>query len=172
MTLNLNLDPELEERLKREAEREGVLVDKCALELLERHLPPQGQQKNLIHLLQSWIDEADDQEQRETGEYLVQALDEDRLSDRRLFPPELKGESPSSRASVKEARQNFRAVLDDVAMGLEVTILRRGTPVARLVPPPEEREPLPSRQEFRKTIRVSGQPLSEQVIEWRDQERY
>ncbi|MEE8586180.1 MAG: hypothetical protein V3T83_15155 [Acidobacteriota bacterium] len=93
MTLNLHLDPELEERLKREAEREGVLVDKCALKLLERHLPPQGHQKNLIHLLQSWIDEADDQEQKETGDYLIHALDEDRLSSRRLFPPQLKGET-------------------------------------------------------------------------------
>jgi hypothetical protein len=45
----------------------------------------------LVALLQSWIDEGDDQEQRGTGEYLIQALDEDRLSDRRLFPPELKG---------------------------------------------------------------------------------
>jgi putative addiction module component (TIGR02574 family) len=42
-------------------------------------------------LLQSWIVDGDAQEQRQTGEYLVQALDEDRLSDRRLFPPELKG---------------------------------------------------------------------------------
>ena len=37
------------------------------------------------------------EEQRETIEYLVRALDEDRLSDRsfrrKLFPEELKGES-------------------------------------------------------------------------------
>lgn len=39
-----------------------------------------------IRLLQSWIDEGDAEEQRETGEYLMQALDEDRLSDRKLFP--------------------------------------------------------------------------------------
>ena len=32
-------------------------------------------------------------EQRETIEYLVRALDEDRLSDRKLFPKELKGKS-------------------------------------------------------------------------------
>ena len=44
-----------------------------------------------MNLLQSWIDSGDDQEQKETGDYLIQALDEDRLSDRRLFPPELKG---------------------------------------------------------------------------------
>ena len=39
----------------------------------------------LIQLLTSWR-EGDEQEQRETLEYLVQMLDEDRLSDRKLFP--------------------------------------------------------------------------------------
>ena len=42
-------------------------------------------------LLQSWIDEGNPEEQQETGEYLIRALDEDRLADRPLFPPELKG---------------------------------------------------------------------------------
>jgi hypothetical protein len=41
-----------------------------------------------IELLQSWldVDEEDAQEQRETGEFLLKALDEDRWSDRKLFP--------------------------------------------------------------------------------------
>jgi hypothetical protein len=39
----------------------------------------------LIQLLRSWR-EGDEQEQRSTWEYLKQALDEDRLSDRKLFP--------------------------------------------------------------------------------------
>jgi len=42
-------------------------------------------------LLQAWIAVGDPEEQRGTGEYLVRVLDEDRLSDRKLFPPELKG---------------------------------------------------------------------------------
>ncbi|SRR6266849_2425028 len=44
-------------------------------------------QKNsaLIQLLRSWR-EGDEQEQRKTWEYLKQALDEDRLSERKLFP--------------------------------------------------------------------------------------
>lgn len=37
-----------------------------------------------VDLLQSWFDE-DPQAQRETWEYLKVALDEDRLSDRKLF---------------------------------------------------------------------------------------
>jgi hypothetical protein len=44
-------------------------------------------QKNraLIQLLRSWR-EGDEQEQRSTWEYLKQALDEDRMSERKLFP--------------------------------------------------------------------------------------
>jgi hypothetical protein len=44
-----------------------------------------------VALPQSWIDDGDDQEQKETGDFLVQALDEDPQSNRKLFPPELKG---------------------------------------------------------------------------------
>jgi len=38
-----------------------------------------------IDLLRSWREEGDEQEQRETWEFLQQSLDEDRLSDRPLF---------------------------------------------------------------------------------------
>jgi len=48
-------------------------------------------EERLAELFQSWILEGDSQEQKETGQYLVQALDENRLSERSLFPPELKG---------------------------------------------------------------------------------
>lgn len=47
----------------------------------------------LVQLVQSWVDEGDTDEQRETFEYLVHALDEDRPSNRKLFPKELKGKS-------------------------------------------------------------------------------
>lgn len=91
MTLTFELTPELEERLTREAARQGMPVEAYALEILARHLPSTEQQAELVSLLQSWIEEGDAEEQRETGEYLIHALDEDRLSDRKLFPPELKG---------------------------------------------------------------------------------
>jgi hypothetical protein len=39
----------------------------------------------LIQLLRSWR-EGDEEEQQDTWEYLRQALDEDRLSERKLFP--------------------------------------------------------------------------------------
>jgi hypothetical protein len=42
-----------------------------------------------IDLLQSWIDGEDAEDQKETGDYLVKTLDEDRSSLRELFPSEL-----------------------------------------------------------------------------------
>lgn len=46
---------------------------------------PAADAASAIALLQSWCDE-DAQEQRETWTFLKIALDEDRLSDRKLFP--------------------------------------------------------------------------------------
>lgn len=46
---------------------------------------PSPRNQALIELLRSWR-EGDEQEQKSTWEYLKQALDEDRLSDRKLFP--------------------------------------------------------------------------------------
>lgn len=91
MTLTLTLSPELERRLTEEAQRHGLTSDQYMLQLLDRYLPRPEQRAELIALLQSWIDDGDAAEQRATGEYLVGVLDEDRLSDRKLFPPELQG---------------------------------------------------------------------------------
>jgi hypothetical protein len=91
MTLTLNLPQDLEDRLQQEAERQELPADTLILHLLDQHLPFKDIQEKLAALLRSWIVEGDPQEQKETGEYLVRALDEDRLSERRLFPLELKG---------------------------------------------------------------------------------
>ncbi|HYU34095.1 MAG TPA: hypothetical protein VEW48_18220 [Thermoanaerobaculia bacterium] len=90
MTLKIELNPELEQRLGREADRRGVPVETLTIELLDQHLPVEDRKAELVSLLQSWID-GDTEEQRETGKYLVHALDEDRLSDRKLFPADLEG---------------------------------------------------------------------------------
>ncbi|MEG3847307.1 hypothetical protein QT971_10840 [Microcoleus sp. herbarium19] len=47
-----------------------------------------ARQKALSEMLRSWREDGDEQEQKETGDYLRQALDEDRLSNRELFPHE------------------------------------------------------------------------------------
>ncbi len=91
MTLTLDLPPQLEYRLSQEAERRGITVGQFTLQLLDKHLPAKDDPPQIVSLLQSWIDEGDTAEQKETGDYLIRTLDEDRLSDRKLFPPELQG---------------------------------------------------------------------------------
>jgi hypothetical protein len=90
MTLALHLPPALEQRLIQEAKRQALRLDAYTLELLDTHLPPKAQRLELVTLLDAWIAEGDSEESRETGEYLVRVLDEDRLANRKLFPPELK----------------------------------------------------------------------------------
>ncbi|BAY88364.1 MULTISPECIES: hypothetical protein [unclassified Tolypothrix] len=91
MTLNLNLPPELEQYITLQAQQQGLSIETYTLQILKEHILPKENQSKLVNLLQSWMDEDDTDEQQETGEYLIQALDEDRLSERKLFPVELKG---------------------------------------------------------------------------------
>jgi predicted transcriptional regulator len=91
MTLTIELPPELERRLARRAQEQGIPAERLTVRLLEEHLLPLGREAELAALLRSWISDGDAQEHRETGDYLIRALDEDRLSDRPLFPAELEG---------------------------------------------------------------------------------
>lgn len=91
MTLTLNLSPELEQYLSQEANQHGLSVEALALQLLTSSIRLKQKQTEAVNLLQSWLDSEDEEEQQETGQYLTQVLDSDRLSDRKLFPAELKG---------------------------------------------------------------------------------
>ena len=91
MTLNLSLTPELELYLTQRAEQQGTSVETYTLQLLTEHILLKEKQTSQVNLLQSWLNEDDLQDQQETGEFLIHALDEDRLSERKLFPSELKG---------------------------------------------------------------------------------
>ncbi len=53
-----------------------------------QHVKLSAKNQAAIELLRSWCedDEDDEEEQKATWEFLKQALDEDRLSDRKLFP--------------------------------------------------------------------------------------
>lgn len=93
MTLTLDLPPELEQRLAKEAAQHGLSVEAMTLQLLAALLNVKQNQAETVDMLQSWIDDEDEAEQQETGLYLVQVLDEDRLSDRKLFPSEMKGQT-------------------------------------------------------------------------------
>jgi len=52
--------------------------------------PCDDQRRELVTLLQTWMAADHLEEHRETGEYLVRAIDEDRLADRKLFAPALR----------------------------------------------------------------------------------
>ncbi|MFB8791456.1 MAG: hypothetical protein U7123_22115 [Potamolinea sp.] len=74
--------------------RESVTIKPVALDASEQNTASETlevnrlaqQHKALKELTRQWIEEGDEQEQTETWEYLRQALDEDRLSNRPLFP--------------------------------------------------------------------------------------
>jgi len=91
MTLRLDLPPDLAERLRQAAEKQGLSADGYTLHLLKEPLPPTDHRAELVALLQSWIDSSEGEEQADTDNDLLQALDEDRLSDRKLYPENLKG---------------------------------------------------------------------------------
>lgn len=90
--MTLTLPPDLERRLSEAAAEWGLDLEKFTVKVLDEALPA-DRTANAVALLQSWIDADDTEiaEQKGTGDYLIRALDEDRLSDRKLFPPELKG---------------------------------------------------------------------------------
>lgn len=63
-------------------------IDKILPEEAGKFVLPNMDVNQALALLQSWcVEESPERdEQRDTWEYLKQALDEDRLSDRKLFP--------------------------------------------------------------------------------------
>ena len=75
------------------AKSELHLTNQSLAEMVGKRESPDGQAEDLGSLMQLWMGEENTAEQRETLEYLLHALDEDRLSDRKLFPEELKDES-------------------------------------------------------------------------------
>lgn len=93
MTLTLSLTPELEQYLTDKAEQQGISLEAFILQFLTEQILKQEKQSSLIKLLDSWLDDEDAFEQKETGEFLINALDEDRLSKRQLFPSSMKGVS-------------------------------------------------------------------------------
>jgi prevent-host-death family protein len=74
--------------------------------------------------------------------------------------------------SVGEVRKNLRDLIERVEAGEEVVILRRGKEVARLVPPKREPKRFPDLSEFRASIKLKGEPVSETVIRERRDARY
>lgn len=88
----LTLAPELEVRVKIESARLGLTPDKYATQVIAEHISEAERERRAkaVALLQSWIDE-DENSDEEYDDELLRMLDEDRLSERKLFPPEMKG---------------------------------------------------------------------------------
>ncbi len=75
--------------------------------------------------------------------------------------------------SVKEARAQFSSLLNKVMDGEEVIIRRRGKEIARLVPHTGGAgRRLPSLSNFRRSIRLKGEPLSAADRKGRREERF
>jgi prevent-host-death family protein len=79
---------------------------------------------------------------------------------------------PMSTVNTRDARENLKALLDRVAAGEEIVLIRRGKEVARLIPPKSGRRKLPSLHAFRRSVAVKGRPLSSDVARGRREERY
>ena len=90
--MTLTLAPELESRVKIESARRGISPIECAEQVLEAGISEAERERRekAIALLQSWIDEEENSDEAYDDE-LLKMLDEDRLSERKLFPPEMKG---------------------------------------------------------------------------------
>jgi hypothetical protein len=94
MTLQLTLPAALEERLCQEAQRQGLSPDAVTLKLLDKHLPSADRRAALIAMLQQWNaeDEAMTPEESAANAEVLRAIDEERLSNRKLFTEILKDE--------------------------------------------------------------------------------
>lgn len=74
-------------------------------------------------------------------------------------------------ANVKEARQQFSYLLNQVENGEEVLILRRGNIVAHIIPHSSKKnhKKLPSLKHFRSQAKVKGTPLSTLITKAREE---
>jgi prevent-host-death family protein len=70
-------------------------------------------------------------------------------------------------AGIREARQDLTSLLNDVRKGREVVITERGRPVALLVPA-KPRKPFPDLAPVRRKSHLVDPPLSQAVIDDRD----
>ncbi|MEP6757054.1 MAG: hypothetical protein ABJA67_16225 [Chthonomonadales bacterium] len=87
MTVTLNLPPHVQARVQAEAAKYRVPVEEYLLNLVSRSIPgtEDVQRARSLALLASVDDLGDEDEQRETFEYLKAKIDGDRLSERNRF---------------------------------------------------------------------------------------
>ena len=88
MSLTIELSPQEEQRLREEAARQGLPPEELVLQAVKQLIPSDSNdiEARLARLDRILLDPDDAEDQRETWEFLKKALDEDRLSYRKLFP--------------------------------------------------------------------------------------
>ena len=74
--------------------------------------------------------------------------------------------------NVREAREKLSSLLDVVAGGEEIIILRHGKPVARLVAPPAESVQFIDRSELRASLPPANESTADAIRSLREEERY
>ena len=74
--------------------------------------------------------------------------------------------------NVRETRENLSRLLDAVAAGEEITILRHGKPAARLLAPQKESIRFPDRSDLRASLPAAEENAADAVRNLRDEERY
>jgi prevent-host-death family protein len=75
--------------------------------------------------------------------------------------------------TIEQVRKSLAELIDRANAGEEIRISQRGREVARLVPPSRTKKPVPfeSLADFRKTIKIKGEPASQTLIKMRREER-
>ncbi|QEA40048.1 type II toxin-antitoxin system prevent-host-death family antitoxin [Pistricoccus aurantiacus] len=76
------------------------------------------------------------------------------------------------KTSVRETREKLSSLLDAVAAGEEIIILRRGKPAAKLVPATVKEVHFPDRSQLRRELPPAKETSAELVRTLRDEERY
>lgn len=74
--------------------------------------------------------------------------------------------------NVRETRENLASLLDAVAAGEEITIIRHGKPVARLLAPLSTSVQFPDRTELRLALPMAHERAADAVRNLREEERY
>ena len=75
-------------------------------------------------------------------------------------------------ANVRETRERLSHLLDAVAAGEEILIVRRGHPAARLVPVEAPMSPFPDRSDLRSHLPAMRTSAAETIRSMRDDERF
>ena len=90
------------------------------------------------------------------------------------FPctPECGKGHPMQTINVRETREKLAQLLDAVASGEEVVIIRNGEPAAKLTAPTPGRVQFPDRHELRESLPPCHERASDAVRSMRDEERY